>query len=134
MIRPLMMFAVAGIALGCGTSAPTGKPARQVGWTALVDEYRADPAAADRNYRNNAIQVYLPAKSYRVEPGRISAYFGLPGTPGALVFDCTPPETNSAPLLVSGLCRGRTNDGVERANKTLFYVRVEYCTVTVLGR
>lgn len=120
--------------LGCGPSKELAPLAKQVGWNTLVNEYRDHREAADREYLNQPIQVYLPARTYKLGKDRIEARFGLPGMPGALVFECHPPVTDRFPLLVTGICRGTVRDGIERANGIDWFIRIEGCSVTVLGQ
>jgi hypothetical protein len=133
-IRPLCV-AVLCLVLGCGPTTQTHRPAKQVGWVSLVHEYRDNPKNADAEYLDQTIQIYLPALAYRVEPTHISAYHGLDNTPGALLFECEEPlpSNNKAALLVTGRCLGCTRDGIERANKVVFFIRIADTHITVLA-
>lgn len=133
MLRFFAMIAVSVVALGCGSSVPTRKAAKQVGWVELVGHYRDDRAGADREYLRQTVSVYLPRKSFRADRNRIEAFFGLPNTPGALVFECRNPAPDHGPILVTGICRGIIIDGIERANGVRWFVLMENCTVTELA-
>ncbi len=130
-MRVFMMIAL--LFVGCGPTMPTQsvKPAR-VAAAQLVNDYRDFPATTDKTYRNRAVQIHLPAKSYRIAPGRVETFHGLPGTPGAIVFECEPPKDTESGLLITGICRGQVHDGIERANGISWFVRVESCNVTLL--
>lgn len=125
--------AVAAFGPGCGAGSPT-KPddPSLVSPDRLARVYRDNPA--DRTYTNRTVQCYLPAKSYRVLPGRLEAHIVNPGRPGCVVFETAfvPPD-NSTPLVVTGTCRGIIRDGAVREPGVDFFVRVESCAVTVTG-
>lgn len=134
MTRSLSVFVLCLI-LGCGPATPTHRTAKQVGWVALVHEYRDNPKQADAEYFGQTIQVYLPAMSYRTLQGRVETYHGLGNTPGALIFECkNAPEDNKAALLVTGRCTGCVRDGIERANRVKFAIVVSDAQITILGQ
>lgn len=122
--------------IGCGPSEPTSRRVTQVGWAALVNEYRDRPQEADAMFRGKTIQVYLPRKSFRVvDERKFEAYFGVADSPGAIVFEHGGDvfDARSA-ILVTGTCRGIVRDGIERTNRVAWYVRVDQCVVTELGQ
>lgn len=131
-------FAVGVLAMivGCGPSEPTQRRITQVGWASLVNEYRDNPRDADERYRNKVIQVYLPRKSFCIaDERRIEAYFGVPGSPGAIVFEHGGDVFDARlAILVTGTCRGIVRDGVERTNRVTWFVRVDQCVVTELSQ
>lgn len=125
---------VSVVVLGCNPAAPPQQSPRQVGWSALVSEFRDNPTA-DADYRDRRISVFLPSGAYQSVPHGIEAYHAVPGVGGVLVFECDPPPgDNSWPLLVTGTCRGRIIDGIERANRINWWIRVDSCLVAVLSR
>jgi hypothetical protein len=136
MSRLPLFLSIALLMIGCGPTEPTRRY-MQVGWVDLVHTYRDRPTEADRLYRGHYVQVYLPAQSYQIMPDKqIASYFGINGLPGALVFECLidPPPDNKCALLVSGICRGQTRDGIERANGITWFVRIDLCRYTQLSR
>lgn len=130
MIR-LAWFGIVGFALlGCSPTPPKPATPARVSWVQIVHDYRDFPDRADAAYRGREVQVHLPATDYRVLPGRVEAFFALPGKPGALVFECSPPTGPRPTLLISGTCKGMVRDGIERANGIQFFVLVTDCRLT----
>lgn len=136
MTRFSLISGIAMCLLGCGPDSerPAAERPLQVGWSSLVNSYRDQPDEADRVFRGRLVQVYLPPTSYRVRDNSIESYLVIPERPGAIVFVCPPPPSypDAYPILVTGRCVGRVCDGVERANKIDWHVRVEKCSVREL--
>ncbi len=131
MIRPMSFLFLFCFALGCGPGS-TRPETKRISWVQLVNDYRDFPDTASKAYRDRSVQIHIAKGTYRTGPGLVETYFGLPNTPGAIVFECEPPKDDKDNLLVTGTCRGIVRDGIERANGILWFVRVSDCSVTVL--
>lgn len=128
-----MRYLVCGLvcfALSCGPQPEqqTHEVYRVGAWdlVAHVRDY------GDSAYRGQRVQVRVPAHSYSTDKNTVLYYTGLPRTSPVIVFHCIgqPPEGDDSPLIVSGTFAGATQDGVRKAERVAFVIRVLDCHAT----
>ena len=119
-----------GFTVGCSGSVPTTSPQEEriydVSWLVLCRDY---PTASA--YTNKRVRIRLDKDSFSIAGREIRVWANQPmDAPPILICVChdtIPPGEN---LIVSGVCRGPTRDGVVRTRTADFYVVVDHCFVT----
>lgn len=97
----------------------------------LVQHYRDSPRSSA--YVNRPVVVSVPRSSYKCEGRKIYYYTGLPDTAPVIVFDCDEEQPErGGELLVHGVCLGITHDGIRKADRIHFTVRLSGCHVDPL--
>ena len=112
--------------------SPSPRAPSNVSAAELVDHFKLTPRSTE--YVNRPIKVRVPRASYKCDGRTVSYFTGLPDTPAVIVFHCDaeqPPA--NCDLLISGVCLGITQDGVRKADKIHFTVRLSECSVQPLG-
>ena len=121
------MMPLSLLLLGCGPGSPTNATTPTVysiSPTQLATIYRHDPR--DRTWLNVYVECRVEAKAYSVHPDRIEAHCVNAGRSGCVhFFTDFPPKDNTQPLILVGICRGITRDGLFREQGVDYFVRVD---------
>lgn len=121
------MMPLALLLLGCGPGSPTNQTpptVYQISPHQLATIYRHDPR--DRTWINQHVECHLKPQTYSVLPDRIEAHCVNQGRSGCVHFFTTfAPKDNTQPLILVGICRGITRDGMFREPGVDYFVHVD---------
>lgn len=111
--------------LGCGQSQPPdGHPPNPIRASSLIDTYRSFPDQARRLYNGQIVTVRVSRGHYVVAGRELHWYAtGDRQLPPAIVFrfHFDLGEIDSE-LLITGRCRGRDYDNVNRGDNVFFHI------------
>ena len=133
MSRKLPLLAT--LLLSCGPAEQPPADASQISASALVAYYRDNPRGTV--YTDHRVQVRLDPRTYSVDGTTVQFFTGLPNTPPVVIFRCTDRIISEARpehhhLILSGICRGPTRDGIRKADRIAFTIFIDDCRVTLM--
>lgn len=116
----------------CRTDRPPTEPIT-LSAAGLFRTYRDTPDSANKEWRGKRIAVSLSAKDYQIAGTEIHWFDSEPRTHHTIVFECDHvPPNHTYRIEITGVCRGRHFDGLERRGGIHWCIRVAGCTVTPL--
>lgn len=101
---------------------------------AIVRVYRDTPELAKTAYTGATIRVRIEPSNYALAPRQIHWHqTGFTDAPPVIVFECRElPADSASEIEITGVCRGRVEDGKRRGPGIDWYVRVVDCQAVIL--
>ena len=123
-------FAIATALCGCNKPDPNAPPVA-VHIESLYRVHRDSPDLAGTAWGGRRVKVVLRSGDYQVSNFDVHWHNGHPQSAAVVIFHCGRPNLdNSREIEITGLCRGRVKDDIERGMGVFWHIAVEGCSVT----